>query len=163
MWHKCLFACLLVGFTAASSVRPCPDMLSPAAFSLPGSDPTTDWSPVLAYRNQADPEGGGSGLSFIDVNGDSLVDLVWSYELDVGGSVDDDLWQCVYLNTQCGWGKSIFQVHHSGIPPTAWPLDLCSFRSELHGACDDLPPCIVSRNFRHRVPLQGDDGRPICC
>jgi hypothetical protein len=85
---------------------PCPSVLP---FSLPSYDVQTNWAPILAYENGAQDVGpsdameGGNGLSFVDVNGDQLVDVVWSFESDNGG--DALLWQCIYLNNQCGWGK----------------------------------------------------------
>lgn len=46
---------------------------------------------------------GGSGLELADMNGDSLVDLLWA--IFDSGANPKEYFQCIYLNTGCGWGK----------------------------------------------------------
>jgi hypothetical protein len=119
-----LITVLTLGYYTAAhgqqTVYPCPTIMSSNPFSLPTADTATGWAPVLAFRNTADVDGGGTGLSFVDVNDDQLVDLVWSYEEETASG--DNLWQCVYLNTQCGWGKSVLvRTVCLGSFYTRWP------------------------------------------
>lgn len=86
-------------------IRECPPIF-PAnqTFALPAPLSTSSgnyWVPSVAISaGQVD---GGGGLELADMNGDSLVDLLFSIYDE--GSRPSEYFQCVYLNTGCGWSK----------------------------------------------------------
>ena len=73
---------------------------TPFPFSLyyPGTDPNGD-----------EVNGAPSGVSFVDVNGDGLLDIVWSMYQSTG--VGNICIAAVYLNTGSGWVKSVALSH----------------------------------------------------
>lgn len=99
-----IFLATLTAVVVSQSVyEPCPVIYPPnQAFAMPGpmsKATAANWIPAIAVVN----EPSAAGLEFSDVNGDSLVDLVWAlYDYLAKPS---DYVQCVYLNTGCGWGE----------------------------------------------------------
>ena len=94
-------------FTAWAT--PCPET-PPSYFSLPYW--TTQWE---------GPSGGNvdGGIQLIDVSGDALVDLVFGYNT---GSTN---YNCIYINTQCGW---ILQANYTGPDNSCLPVTTIDLR-----------------------------------
>lgn len=90
---KCAIACALAHVAGGT---PCP-ILPPGQYTLPNV--------FSSYVNP--PFNVDEGLQLTDINGDGLVDAVWGWS-DGFASVT---YQCVYLNTQCGW---VLQANYTG-------------------------------------------------
>ena len=86
---------ILGALTVAVTGDPCMPT-SAAYFQLPGA--TTTWT---------GSESVDGGIQLIDVNGDSLVDLVFGYS----DGPDHHSFDCIYLNTQCAW---VLQANYTG-------------------------------------------------
>lgn len=138
--HCTLIICL-IGLCCGLEIFPCPDVLnSSAPFSLPGSG-IGGWIPALGVTDNTNNyvAGPGTGFEFIDVNDDGLPDLVWSFYMEGVNSA----YQCVYLNTQCGWGESSrYTKDSTTCYMTSRSILSCSFCCELFRAADMVPPCI---------------------
>ena len=71
-------------------------------------------SPFFLYSPATDPNGNivngaPTGVSFVDVNGDGLPDIVWSYFQSSGAG--NICIAAVYLNTGSGWVKNVALSH----------------------------------------------------
>jgi hypothetical protein len=86
-----------IATTASAQLAPCP-WLSPTTFQLPS---------VFSYWIQN--VNADVGLQITDINGDSLVDLVYGWEDQSGSPYITHM--CIYLNTQCGW---VLQANYTG-------------------------------------------------
>ena len=87
---------------------PCPET-PPSYFSLPMW--TTLWE-----GNGQNVDG---GIQLIDVSGDALVDLVFGYS---SSGID---YNCIYINTQCGW---ILQANYTGPDNSCLPVTTIDLR-----------------------------------
>lgn len=83
--------------TLCTAFATCPE-LPPTAFVLPD---------VLSTVN-ANWQQFEHGVQFIDINGDSLPDLIQGFQSDMNPSSTSS---CVYINTQCGW---VLQANYTG-------------------------------------------------
>lgn len=88
--------------------------LPPDAFELPDFLTTVNLANGAYYNIQ-------NGIQFVDINGDSLPDVVYGLGQSQGNS-----YSCVYLNTGCGW---VLQANYTGpvftcISPTPLAIDL---------------------------------------
>ena len=95
--------------SSASFYVACPETYPAVGipFAMPGPVNNQNTPPASAwkYDSQNNLEVvSGTGLSFLDVNGDSLVDLVWAF---FDGYPQEQFYvQCVYLNTGCSWVRA---------------------------------------------------------
>ena len=63
------------------------------------------------------------GVQLADVNGDSLVDVVFGYNDMATGSPS---FNCIYINTQCGW---VLQANYTGLNNSCLPASKISVRN----------------------------------
>lgn len=87
--------------------------LSPTAFELPSVFTITQTDPNKNWVNM------DQGLNLVDVNGDSLIDVVQGYTYDLTNPGSTFI--CIYLNTGCGW---VLQADYKGPVNTCIPSEL---------------------------------------
>jgi hypothetical protein len=98
-----LFA-LAVSCVNAQPPLPCPPTNS-SFYALP-TEPIAPQSAAVntvGYKPTSDSWGivpGGTGVQYVDINDDDLVDLLWSYSANGNNFA---YWQCIYMNTGHSW------------------------------------------------------------
>ena len=63
------------------------------------------------------------GIQFMDINGDSLPDLIQGFQSDMNPSSTS---LCVYLNTQCGW---VLQANYTGPVSSCQPSSVMTINN----------------------------------
>jgi hypothetical protein len=112
MTARCVAVLPLLAWPAIfAQANPCPSLPS-NSFVLPS------WL-SSANMNGANYIETDDGIQIIDINGDSLPDIVWGMNFEVPNIFPTSgFFNCVYLNTQCGW---VLQADYNGTDTSCLP------------------------------------------